>query len=70
MSWHLSIPPRAGCRKLQHRTERAARQQLLSLRARNLVFDSGRAGRELHVYRCDDCGFYHVGHGKAGEGEK
>jgi hypothetical protein len=63
MPFRLNIPPPAGaCRKVQHRTEEAAKEHLLDTRAHNAVYGSGTPGLELHVYKCSRCGFYHVGH--------
>jgi len=67
----LNIPPMAGaCRKIQHASERAARDHLLHVAARNAVYGSGRPGLELRVYRCPECGFFHVGHGRPEGGAK
>lgn len=55
-------PESAGCRFVKHETKGAAKVQMSRLIRLGRAEVPGKPGKELNVYRCPACGYWHVGH--------
>lgn len=55
-------PPKTICNKLRCKDEAAALAHLDAVRALNGMKGRERQNRQLHVYHCPSCRWWHVGH--------
>jgi hypothetical protein len=57
-----SVFKQTACNKIRHDTYAAAKSHLGEVTALNMSKGTPHKDKGLQVYRCPDCGKYHVGH--------
>lgn len=60
---------RACGNKIKHETWRDAEEHVRGIIEHNIEREREHRSSRLHAYRCDYCGFWHVGHGRGPEAE-